>query len=150
MTDLIQQQGQGRSFEAGGERVLIKVSSRDTNGAYSLMHWVVPPRSGNSSLGHVHGRYEETFYILSGNLEFLLGQEIAPMAQGDFVRVPAGVRHGYQNRTDEPVEMLVGFTPGGLEELFYKYRDSSSLTLDAYVEEARRLHASEYEFPSHA
>jgi hypothetical protein len=38
------------------------------------------------------------------------------------VRVPAGTRHGYRNTSQERVEMLVWFTPGGFEELFVKYR----------------------------
>ena len=146
MINLVQKQDEGRSFEIGGARVLIKVSGRDTNGAYSLMHWTMAPKSGSRSFGHVHGRYEETFYVLNGNLNFILGHEIVPMSTGDFVRVPVGVRHGLENTTDQTVEMLVGFTPAGMEELFYKYRtDVSPLTLAEYVQEAKLLHATEYE-----
>jgi hypothetical protein len=44
--------------------------------------------------------------------------------------------------------MLVGLIPGGMEELFYKYRtDKGEFQLEEFVREARELHATEYELP---
>ena len=120
MAKLIQKTNEGRAFDYIGDRVSIKVSANETAGAYSLMHWTVAADA--AAPPHAHERYEETFYVLSGALEFLLGQETVPMEAGDFVRVPAGTRHGYQNVSGNSAELLVGFTPGGMEELFYKYR----------------------------
>ncbi|MDA1074907.1 MAG: cupin domain-containing protein [Proteobacteria bacterium] len=102
---------------------------------------------------HVHARYEETFYILSGSLEFILGEDAEIVSAGDFVRAPAGARHGFRNLSaTEPVEMLVTFTPGGMEELFYRFRTGGDLEFEdfdalvsAYREEARRDHFTEYE-----
>lgn len=82
---------------------------------------------------------------MSGTLEFLIGDTVVVLREGDFVRVPKGVRHGYQNTSGEPVEMLVSFVPAGLEQLFVKYRtDQRELPSPGFITEAMRDHASEF------
>ena len=138
---------QGRRFEFFGDTVTIKTGISDTNGVYSLMHWAVPP--GASAVPHAHELYEETFYILSGELEVLLGESTSAVTTGDFISIPAGTRHGFSNRTSDEVTMLVGLTPGGMEELFYKFRDDGQHAgTGKYAEEARRFHNTEYEYGS--
>jgi quercetin dioxygenase-like cupin family protein len=138
---------EGRQFEFFGDTVTIKTSSSDTKGAYSLMHWSVP--AGASAVPHAHELYEETFYILSGELEVLLGETMQTVSMGDFVRVPAGTRHGFTNQSNDQVAMLVGLTPGGMEELFYKFRDGGPhKATGKYVDEARRFHKTDYEYGS--
>lgn len=144
MVNLIQKASEGRVFEFDTDKVSIKVSAADTSGTYSLMRWTVAPFA--SAPAHAHERYEETFYLLEGDLEFVLGYEVVPMSAGDFVRVPAKTRHGYRNKTSKIVEMLVGFTPGGMEELFFKYRtDTQAFDAESYAQEAREIHGTEYE-----
>jgi len=48
--------------------------------------------------------------------------------------------------SSEPAELIVGFTPGGMEQIFSKYRtDNSSLDLEEYLAEAKSVHRTEYE-----
>ena len=144
---LTQKAAEGRVFELDADKVAIKVSATDTSGVYSLMRWTVAPFA--SAPAHTHERYEETFYLLQGELEFVLGYEVVPMSAGDFVRVPPNIRHGYRNKTGNTVEMLVGFTPGGMEELFFKYRtDTQPFDAESYAREAREVHGTEYELGS--
>ena len=108
------------------------------------MHWTLATDA--TAPPHAHERYEETFYVLKGELSLLLGEKTAIMAMGDFVRVPAGVRHGYRNLSAHPVDMLVTFIPGGMEELFYKYRtDERDFDAQSYLHEAKTSHGTEYE-----
>jgi mannose-6-phosphate isomerase-like protein (cupin superfamily) len=112
------------AFEDGPDRGRVIVFGRDTGGAYGLMEWTVAPvPEGPAAYGaHLHRGCEETFRVLSGRLDFLLDETVVTLEAGDFVRVPPGVLHGYANRSGAPVELLVSFHPGGLEELFLKYR----------------------------
>ena len=111
------------------------------------MHWTVP--AGASAAPHAHECYEETFYILSGELEVLLGESTQSASSGDFIRVPEKTRHGFTNQSEDKVHMLVVLTPGGMEELFYKFRDNGPHKVSGkYADEARRLHKTEYEYGS--
>ena len=123
----------GRPFEDGDDRGRIIMSSRSTQGAYSVMEWVVAPgnqaQADSHDFGdHQHGSIEETFLVRSGELQFLLGDKVTTVGAGDFVRVPPGVRHGYRNVTNAPVDLVVTFVPGGFEELFVKYRTDQART----------------------
>lgn len=145
--------GDGLAFEDGEDRGRILVSGRDTDGRYSLMEWIVaagprPVAAVAPSYGaHRHHQIEETFYVRSGALEFLLGESVITLQAGDFVRVPPGVRHGYANVSGAAVELLVSFHPGGFESLFVKYRTDGDGPADGegFIAEARRDFASEFE-----
>lgn len=138
----------GVAFEDSPDHGRVVVFGHETEGRYSLMEYTVAP-SATPPKGfgpHLHRELEETFLVRRGSLEFLLGDDVFTLDAGDFVRVPPGTRHGYANISGAPVELLVGFYPGGFEELFVKYRSDQAATPDeGFVAEAMRLHASEFE-----
>lgn len=141
---------QHRVFEDGEDRVRIILSGEQTDGAYSLMEWTVAPfpAEAYASFGpHVHGKYEETFHMLDGSLDFLLKDRVLPMHTGDTIIVSANMRHGYVNRSGKPARLLVTFRPAGMEELFFRHRTNQPTppTLETFLNEAKRDHASEYE-----
>lgn len=137
----------GLSFEDGPDRARIIVSGGDTGGSYSLMEWTAAPSDQEGFGPHRHGACEETFLIRGGQLEFLLGETVTTLGPGDFVRAAAGVRHGYRNSSGQPVEMLVGFVPAGMEMLFVKYRTDGDgpEAGEGFVADATRLFGSEFE-----
>lgn len=138
---------EGREFGFFGDTVTITTSSRETDGSYSLMHYIVP--AGASAVPHAHECYEETFYILAGELEVLLVESTQSASAGDFIRVPAGTRYGFANQSGDEVHMLVSLNPGGMEELFYNFRDDGPHKVSGkYADEARRFHKIEYEYGS--
>ena len=145
----------GESFKSEDDEGRLIVSGRDTNGRYSLLEWTVAAGSvldeGESrDYGpHLHRGCEETFLIQSGSLEFLIDDQVVTMTDGDFVRVPSGVKHGYQNISGSPVKMLVTFTPGGFEELFLKYRtDGNAIAEDNFIADATNNYQSEFGLPN--
>ncbi|MEQ9641148.1 MAG: cupin domain-containing protein [Alphaproteobacteria bacterium] len=107
------------------------------------MHWTVV--AGAAPPPHRHARYDETFYVLRGTLNFLIEDKVVAMTDGDFVRVPAGTRHAYTNNSDATVELLVGMSPGGMEKLFLQAGESETLDLDWYFKEAKEAHQTIYE-----
>ena len=150
VTAIIPKVTDGRAFEDGADRVRILISGTQTGGDYSVLEWIVAPlpQNAQASFGpHRHGRYEETFLVLKGALAFLLKDQVLELAAGDFVSVPKETRHGYINRSGAPVHLLVTFRPAGMEELFYRHRSDQAVTpsLEAFLDEAARDHASTYE-----
>lgn len=141
----------GERFKAGEDSARLIVSGNDTDGRYSLLEWTVAPGSElaegeRRDYGpHLHHRYEETFHIQEGSLEFLINDDVVTLNEGDFVRVPPGTKHGYCNVSTKPVRMLVTFSPGGMEELFLKYRsDQDEVRGAGFVSDATRYHGSEF------
>ena len=156
MNEVVRKSG-GVHFEIGRDRARLVVSGEETSRQYSLTEWTVAPESelpheDRADFGaHLHRECEETFLITSGSLEFLIGDVVAVLGENDFVRVRAGVPHGYRNTSGAPVRMLVSFVPGGLEELFVKYRtDQDDIPGEGFVAEATRRFASEFGLPSPA
>jgi mannose-6-phosphate isomerase-like protein (cupin superfamily) len=142
----------GTAFEDAPDRGRVLVFGAETRGAYSLMEWTVvsrPPVAEYDDLDfgpHQHSEIEELFVIREGAIDFLLGDTVTTMHADDVVRVPAGTRHGYLNRSGQDVEMLVMFSPGGFEELFVKYRtDQVSASVAGFVADARTRFATEFE-----
>ncbi len=140
----------GLTFEDGEDRGRIIVSSDATDGAYSVMAWTVAPAVEATNLGfgpHRHNGIDETFLVQSGQLEFLLGEDVSLLSAGDFVRVPAGTRHGYRNCSGTPVDLVVTFVPGGFEELFVTHRTDQEPAPDSagFVADATRNFDSSFE-----
>jgi len=80
-----------------------------THGGYFMTHSVVQP--GGAPPSHIHTRAEESFFLLGGELNFLVGaSEIA-------INVPCGTKHRFRNHRDHPAELLFWFTPAGMEGL---------------------------------
>ncbi|MFD3587644.1 cupin domain-containing protein [Streptomyces sp. NPDC058683] len=95
--------------------------AESTDGAVGLTVCWVPP--GGGPIAHVHRAADESFYVISGALEFLNGDQIFVANAGDFVFVPRGTRHRFRNRTGEQAHMVSFFTPGGGEGLWLEGGD---------------------------
>lgn len=66
---------------------------------------------------HIHPDEDDSFYILDGEIVFMLGEqgEEVTAPAGTFVLVPPGVRHGFRNPTDEVVRILNVHAPAGFD-----------------------------------
>ncbi len=54
---------------------------------------------------HFHPK-EEAMYILEGELVALLGDEQVVVKAGDTVLAPAGLKHGFTNKSGKPARLL--------------------------------------------
>ena len=114
--------GEGPTTWFSGDTYTIKASAESTNGSLALIEATVPP--GGGPVAHAHTRSDEAFYILTGELEILNGDDTFVAGTGDFVFVPRGTRHRFKNTGLHGVRMLFMFTPGG-EESVFKYGDQA-------------------------
>ena len=64
---------------------------------------------------HVHAEEDDAFYILEGEMTFLLPDGPVAAPPGTFVLVPPGVEHGFRNDRPEPVRMLNIHAPAGFD-----------------------------------
>ncbi len=108
--------GQGPTVWAVGDVYTIKATGAQTNGGFGLIEATVPAGGGPGP--HAHPEQEETFYMLDGELEFLDGDHRFTAVAGDFIHVPRGIRHSFQNKRMHAARMLFMFTPPGPEQVF--------------------------------
>jgi len=64
---------------------------------------------------HVHADEDDAFYILDGELTFMLGQDEVKARAGTFLLIPPGVEHGFRNDTEQPVRILNVHAPAGFD-----------------------------------
>lgn len=64
---------------------------------------------------HVHADEDDAFYILDGELTFLLDEGEMPALAGTFVLVPPGVSHTFLNPLDRPTRVLNLHAPAGFD-----------------------------------
>ena len=109
-------QGAGRSYWGPGDLYTWLVTGEESDGAYFSMLAIVPPQGGPPP--HIHMNEDETFYVLDGSPTFRLGDERIVAGPGDFVNIPRGALHCFRNFSDEPMRMILTFTPAGIEKFF--------------------------------
>ena len=109
--------GGGQILNVLGSFTAIKVTGRETDGAYAMWEDTVPPGGGPPP--HVHGREAEDFYVLEGELEIIRpGQSSLRATAGSYVHTPAGVAHTFRNAGTRAARMLVVAAPAGMEDFF--------------------------------
>jgi quercetin dioxygenase-like cupin family protein len=83
------------TVKAGGEQSdgrIVQMLARDHHGAATPLH--------------VHTDVDETFYVISGSVEAVVGEERFEANAGDFVFAPKGVPHAWIV-TSEDAELLI-------------------------------------------
>jgi mannose-6-phosphate isomerase-like protein (cupin superfamily) len=115
-TSLVLLPGRGRAYECGPMRAVFKADGAETAGRYSVSEWTVAPHSPGSG-PHSHDESDEIFLITEGTLAVRVGDDWVDAPRGTFIRIPAGVVHDFENRTDHPATLFNVFTPGEFEHL---------------------------------
>jgi mannose-6-phosphate isomerase-like protein (cupin superfamily) len=64
---------------------------------------------------HAHAAEDDAFYVLDGELTFILEEGEVPAPQGTFVLVPPGVTHTFANPLETPTRVLNIHAPAGFD-----------------------------------
>jgi quercetin dioxygenase-like cupin family protein len=105
-----------------GERIAVRLSSTNTNGAYAIVESVAAPCC--SPPMHLHRNEEEHLVVLAGTYRILIEDKVFDAPVGTSVTVPRGSRHSWRNISNEISRLLVFLTPGGFEKCIQTIRDS--------------------------
>jgi quercetin dioxygenase-like cupin family protein len=118
--------GEGTRHEARGSVMFFKAVAATTTGRLSLMERTLPP-GGRMPPAHRHAGNDEAYFVLEGDVTFVLEGQTTVGGRETFVLVPAGVGHTFGNASDQPVRLLVMHAPA----------------LDGYFAELEELWAGE-------
>src|SRR6516164_5025859 len=92
----------------------ILLSGEDTGGAYCLLDLKVAPGKGVPR--HTHTREHEALFVLSGELEAIVGDEIFTLRAGETLMAPRNIPHQLRNSGSVANHYLIMFSPSGFEE----------------------------------
>jgi mannose-6-phosphate isomerase-like protein (cupin superfamily) len=96
-----------------GPRVLLR--SEQSGGEVSVIE--TAPNPGVGPPLH-HHEFDETFYVIEGELTFQLRDELFRVAAGELAFAPRGVPHTFANLSGAPARQLIVCTPAGFERYF--------------------------------
>ncbi|MCK8494728.1 cupin domain-containing protein [Spirosoma sp. RP8] len=107
----------GKSVSVGGSTYRILASGKDTEGAFATIDMLIPPGGGPGP--HAHADFDETFYVIEGEVEVRSEFGTYVAAKGSYITIPkGGVVHAFKNKSEQTAHLLCTVVPAGLESLF--------------------------------
>jgi len=98
-----------------GTQVRFLCEAKDTGNVWSLMEVTLPLDAGPPP--HKHA-WDEAYFVIGGEVEFTLGQDVFSAQAGDFVYTPGGVVHGFRGVSTEPARVLIFDAPAHAGKFF--------------------------------
>lgn len=110
---------EGQKLMIAGGEYRILVSGKQTDGAFAVIEMSVPPGAGPDP--HSHPNFEESFYVLEGELYFKSESGEYTAKPNSFINIPkGGMIHGFKNLSNNNAKLLCTVIPAGLDEFFYE------------------------------
>jgi mannose-6-phosphate isomerase-like protein (cupin superfamily) len=109
--------GEGRAVHMSGDTYTFKAVGETSDGMLTLFESLIPPGGGPPP--HIHHREIEYYYLLDGELEIMDGDRTFMARAGAVITIPKGALHRFTNVGTDTARMLILFTPGGIEGLFF-------------------------------
>ena len=101
-----------------GDSYRILASSRQTDGALAVVEVTVG--AGHGVPPHIDHNEAIGWYILEGEMTFILDDGERVVGAGGWIYSPKDVLHTFENRTDRPVRAILLSIPAGLDGFFFE------------------------------
>jgi quercetin dioxygenase-like cupin family protein len=134
---------------APGRSITLKLRCAETDGSIMMFEATAPV--GAKSTLHLHHDSDEVAYVLSGEITFLIGDEITVGGPETSAFMPRGVRHAWKSTGADTGLVLFLYTPaaaGALIEEQQRAGSGFSTMTDAERAEMLRRHSWELLGPS--
>jgi quercetin dioxygenase-like cupin family protein len=107
--------GEGEVLNVLGVSIRFLCGADQTGRKWSLMENVIPRDAGPPPHHHPWG---EAYFLISGEVEFQIGDQTLQIRAGDFAYAPADTVHAFRGVSEEPSRMLVIDAPAHAENFF--------------------------------
>ena len=115
---LIRQPGEGISIAGSPEDpTAITLTGKETGGAFFLINAYSSVPNVGPPL-HVHTREDEAWYILEGEYEFRIGDNLVSASPGMTIFGPRNIPHTFHTTGSGHWHVLIMVTPAELEDFF--------------------------------
>ena len=114
---------QGQYLSVVGDTYRLVITGEQTDGAYAVIDMLIPPNGGPGP--HAHPDFQESFYVLDGEVEVKTEQETYVARKGAFVNIPlGGIVHRFKNKSEAVAHLWCVVVPAGLEAMFQEIGQS--------------------------
>ena len=135
--------GERKPLNVLGMPLTMLCEASDTNGSWSLFEEEVPLGMGPPP--HRHD-WDEAYYILDGEIDFVIEGDTVTSKRGDFNYLPRGTIHGFKGSSDSPARVLIFAAPAHGSEFFHELSEQVRKTPDdlAKIPVIGRQHGIEF------
>ena len=107
---LVVRKGKTMTLGHSEEGVTYQLLTPDLSGTIEFCLMEITPKSATATVARSHVG-EEVAYVISGDVDILLNNERFSLCPGDSIRIPAGVEHVWENKTDSLSTVIFAITP---------------------------------------
>ena len=106
-----------RTYALLGQIVKFHAFPAERDGKYCLVEAIVPPGAGAPP--NSHAGETESFFVLDGEVEFMVEGQTQRLGAGGFTMVPDGALHAFTAVGDGPARILIVNAPGNMHDAFF-------------------------------
>jgi mannose-6-phosphate isomerase-like protein (cupin superfamily) len=110
-------EGKRMELPIPGSAVVFKAWGTRQAGDHDVAEFILGPGFPGPQ-PHVHRKHEELFYVLEGELAYLVGDQRVVLGQGSFIHVPPDTVHDFRNSGSVRARCLMVSSPAGLDRYF--------------------------------
>lgn len=111
----IVKKGESEALNVLGCEVRFLLEAKRTDKAFSLMEVELPLDQGPPPHDHP---WDEAYYIIDGDVWFMVDGKEAVYSTGDFLYAPGGILHSFRGAGERPARVLVLDAPATAEGFF--------------------------------
>lgn len=105
--------------EIEGGRINFLISSNQTEDKVGVYESELEPKTQGAPM-HLHRIMDEIFYVIEGELSIVVGEEKIVGRSGEVIFVPKGTPHGFSNRGEKRLKILIIFSPALKREGYFR------------------------------
>lgn len=103
-------------------KINFRVNNGETDDRIGIFEYEVPGKTIGAPV-HIHMKMVEIFYVIEGEVSLIIGSEHIVGRAGDVILIPKGTPHGFSNKEEKPLRILIMFTPALGQEKFFRAID---------------------------
>lgn len=133
-------ENEGQVLNIAGGTYRIVVSGKQTGGTFAVIEMTVPPGAGPNP--HAHPNFEESFFVLEGEVHFKSEMGSYTAKENSFISIPkGGIVHGFKNLSNTPAKLLCTVIPAGLDAFFQEVSNFMEIaTTNSYSQSEIKEH----------
>ena len=108
---------EGLDLAVAGSNYRLLITGKETENAFAVIDMLIPP--GEGPMPHAHATFQESFYVIEGEIVVRSETQTYTAKKGAFVSIPkGGAIHSFKNETTVNAHILCIVVEAGLEEFF--------------------------------